>query len=129
MDYRTEQRKKLYEVFEENPHVSFSARELADRIGDGISLSAVYRNLADLESSGRVAVSVLPGETTRRYRIATLGACAGHLHFSCEKCGQVTHLSEAETNAMGKVLAANGLQLDLAKTVISGVCRICQKQP
>ena len=34
MAYRTEQREKLYGLFEENPHESFTARELADRIGD-----------------------------------------------------------------------------------------------
>lgn len=127
MAYRTEQREKLYRLFEENPHESFTARELADRIGDSISLSAVYRNLADLEAAGRVSVSVLPGDITRRYRIAGHGSCSRHLHFSCLKCGSVIHLSESGTKRLGRMLAANGLKLDLAKTVINGLCKTCRE--
>ena len=41
MPYRTEQREKLYGLLEESPYESFLAHEVADRIGDGISLSAV----------------------------------------------------------------------------------------
>lgn len=127
MEYRTEQREKLYGFFEENPHGAFSARELVERIGDSISLSAVYRNLADLEAAGRVSASVMPGETTRRYRIAGHARCAGHLHFSCLKCGSVIHLSETETRRMERMLASDGLQLDLAKTTINGLCKGCRE--
>ena len=127
MSYRTEQREKLYGLFERNPHESFTARELADRIGDSISLSAVYRNLADLEAAGRVLASVSPGDAMRRYRMAGHASCSRYLHFSCLKCGSVIHLSESGTRQLGRMLAASGLELDLAKTVINGLCRACRE--
>lgn len=73
--YETRQRETLCGFFRENPDVCFTPRELADRLGAAMSLSAVYRNLASL-AAGFVSVSAAPGETTRRYRLAGHGPCA-----------------------------------------------------
>ena len=36
-------------------------------------------------------------------------------------------LSESGTRQLGRMLAANGLKLDLAKTTINGLCRGCRE--
>lgn len=126
-EYRTAQREKLYGIFNDNPHSYFTARELVTKIGETISLSAIYRNLADMEAEGLVIANTLPGNNTRRYRLAKHVECVNHLHFSCVKCGETTHLSGENTQRVGQMLALEGLQLDLGKTVISGICRNCQE--
>lgn len=124
--YRTEQRNQLRELFEENPHRYFTARELADLIGETISLSAVYRNLSAMEATRLIDGSVTPGETTRRYRLASHPDCSHHVHFSCTKCGRLTHLTDAQTKGIRRALAGSGLQLDLGRTVLNGLCTNCR---
>lgn len=126
-DYRTEQRNRLRGLFEEHPHRYFSARELVELIGDSISLSAVYRNLSAMEKSGLIGVEVVSGDTTRRYRLAVHPQCSRHAHFSCTKCGRLSHLSESQTKGILRMLATSGLQLDLGKTVLNGLCARCRE--
>lgn len=47
--YQTDKRKQLTAFLEANPDMHFSAKQISESI-DGISLSAVYRNLAVCES-------------------------------------------------------------------------------
>ncbi|MDY5597216.1 MAG: hypothetical protein SPG40_06940, partial [Kiritimatiellia bacterium] len=65
--YETRPRETLCGFFRENLDVCvcFTPRELADRLGAAMSLSAVYRNLASLAAAGFVSVSAASGETTR----------------------------------------------------------------
>ena len=53
--YNTEQRKLLLSFFEKYPDKDFTAKGIYEKTGGDISLSAVYRNLADLSSSGVIA--------------------------------------------------------------------------
>lgn len=126
-NYHTEQRSRLRGLFEESPHRYFTARELADLIGDSISLSAVYRNLDAMAAAGLVCAEATPGEMTRRYRLASHPDCSRHVHFACTRCGRLTHLSDKQTNGIRRALASTGLQLDLAKTVLSGLCADCRE--
>lgn len=126
-DYHTEQRNLLRGCFEAHPHQYFSARELADLLEGSVSLSAVYRNLSAMEAAGQIGAEVTSGETTRRYRLASHPVCAHHVHFSCTKCGCLSHLSETETKKIWRLLAASGLRLDVGKTVLNGLCAACQE--
>ena len=63
----------------------------------------------------------------RHYRMAGHGSCSRHLHFSCLKCGAVIHLSESGTRRLGRMLAAAGLEIDFAKTMINGLCKTCRE--
>ena len=117
---------RLYGFFDKNPDVCFTARELFDRMEGVVSLSAVYRNLAEMEKAGLVSASIGADRMTRRYRLACHHNCARHLHFSCERCGQISHLTESQTEEMCRLFAASGLQLDLAKTVVNGYCTKCR---
>ena len=126
--YETRQRETLCGFFRENPDVCFTPRELADRLGAAMSLSAVYRNLASLAAAGFVSVSAASGETTRRYRLSGHGPCAHHLHFACVRCGRIAHLSEAQTKKVSRLLHAEGLSLDLAKTLMQGTCPACRRK-
>lgn len=125
--YKTQQRERLMSFFEAHPDVYFSAHELAAAVGDaGISLSAVYRNLAAMECAGLIVGQVKPGEQTKRYRAVAHADCVRHLHLACTKCGHIEHLTEMRSSRMGAtLLKADGFRLDLSKTVIYGVCRAC----
>jgi len=53
--YETRQRRALLSFLSNHPDEQFSARQIASELEkDGISLSAVYRNLTDLEAESRI---------------------------------------------------------------------------
>ena len=52
--YTTRQREALLDYLSRHPDQPLTVREIAAGVEpDGVSLSAVYRNLAELESAGR----------------------------------------------------------------------------
>lgn len=69
--YSTQQRKALLAYLSRHPDELLSARQIADALADEkISLSAVYRNLAQLEAEEKVRRSSKSG--TRGSTISTL---------------------------------------------------------
>ena len=69
--YSTQQRKALLAYLSRHPDELLSARQIADALADEkISLSAVYRNLAQLETEERVRRSSKSG--TRESTFSTL---------------------------------------------------------
>ena len=63
--YSTQQRKALLAYLSRHPDELLSARQIADALADEkISLSAVYRNLAQLEAEEKVRRSSKSGGST-----------------------------------------------------------------
>ena len=64
--YATRQRRALQEYLSRHPDESLSARQIAEGLcGDGISVSAVYRNLAQMELEGEVRRTGKAGSRAR----------------------------------------------------------------
>ena len=94
--YTTRQREALLDYLSRHPDQPLTVREIAAGVEpDGVSLSAVYRNLAELEAAGLIRRESRPG--SREAVVQYVGAenCRGHLHLTCTRCGRTVHLSSA----------------------------------
>lgn len=86
--YSTRQRKVLLSYLSQHPDELLSARQIEDALADKkISLSAVYRNLAQLETEEKVRRSSKSGTREVYYQYLDAESCKGALHMSCIKCG------------------------------------------
>ena len=126
--YLTKQRKKLLSFLEEHPDELFSVKEIAAALADeGISQSAVYRNVADMEEEGKLQRITKDGTRTIYYRYADDEECKKHLHLSCFKCGRTYHMEEPVTDELIRAVAkSSDFEVDSHTTVLYGVCRACK---
>ena len=130
MGYKTKQRELILSFFEANPDQSFSVMEIAEKIKEeGVSVSAIYRNLALLEKEGRVRKSVKQGTHEAYYRFLDCHECREHIHMQCVECGKTTHLDDQATSALlNGVMANSDFSVDRSTTVLYGVCHDCATQ-
>lgn len=126
--YVTKQRKILLEFMTEHADDMLSAEQIAEELaGKGVSKSAVYRNLAELESEGRVSRVSRAGMREGLYRFTDAEECREHLHLSCVKCGKTFHMGvKATEQLIGTVEQATDFYVDNS-TVLYGVCGDCRK--
>ena len=85
-----------------------------------LSFGTVYRNLKQLEETGRI-VRVNTVNNRERYD----ANCSDHLHFACEKCGRVIDLMEADVTA---ATMACGLPNGIKIRSIYGICEVCSEE-
>ncbi len=130
MVYKTEQRKVLIDFFEHNKDKVFSASEIVDALKkDDISLSAVYRNLKDLENDGKVKKLAKAQSRVVYYQYVDCASCKGHIHLSCTNCGNIVHLPEQESEVLEKTILKNShFNIDKSSTILYGVCEKCNKK-
>ncbi len=128
--YATRQRKALLQFLQAHPDERFSARQIADALEpEGVSLSAVYRNLAALETQGMIRRAPKGGSNEVFYRFTQADACKQHLHLSCSQCGKTFHMDVPATNSLAEQVAMSAdFQLDRESTVLYGVCGACANE-
>ncbi len=126
--YATKQRKVLLAFLEEHPDELFSVKDIAAALaGEGVSQSAVYRNVADMEEEGKLQRVTKDGTRTIFYRYADDEECKKHLHLSCFKCGRTYHMEEPVTDELIRTVAkSSDFEVDSHTTVLYGVCRACR---
>lgn len=126
--YSTRQRKALLAYLHAHPDESFSARQIADALeSEGVSLSAVYRNLAALEAQGMIRRAAKDGGHEVFYRFTQADACKQHLHLSCSRCGKTFHMDVPATDTLVEQVAESAdFQVDRSSTVLYGVCGDCR---
>ena len=127
--YSTRQRKALLTFLHTHPDESFSARQIADALdAQGVSLSAVYRNLTALESQGMIRRAPKDGGHEILYRFTQADTCRQHLHLSCSRCGKTFHMDVQATNSLVEQVSQSAdFQLDRSNTVLYGVCGACRR--
>ena len=103
---------------------------IADALADEkISLSAVYRNLAQLEAEEKVRRSSKSGTREVYYQYLDAESCKGALHMSCVKCGRTFHMASGNAALFAKHLAqSEQFTLDAADTVLYGICADCREE-
>ena len=128
--YSTKQRNMLLSFFETHTDEAFSARGIAEALGgEGISISAIYRNLSELAESGEIHKFSKNGTREAFYQYRNAERCRGHLHLSCKKCGRTFHLDNDLTEKFSEqIAAAEQFALDKSDTVLYGICEDCQKK-
>ncbi len=126
--YMTDQRRELLGFLMANPDRSFTAKEIAQAMADrGVSQSAVYRNLAWLESNGKINRSARDGRREIYYSYVAAEQCRGCLHLTCQKCGRTVHMNTVSANRMlNDIAGRDGFSVDMKKTVLYGVCAKCR---
>ena len=128
--YATRQRAALVDYLCSHADESLTAGQIAQALApEGISKSAVYRNLSALEAEGLVKRNTKSGSKAVFYRYLGAESCRDHLHLSCSKCGRTYHLDVNATNRLVDSVA-QGLDfaVDSASTVLYGVCGLCREK-
>lgn len=127
--YTTKQRKALLQYLEQHPDERLTAHEIAAALQkENISLSAVYRNLAQLEAEEKVHRNVKNGARESCYQYVAAKSCQGALHMSCVKCGKTFHMENRNAALFAKHLQQQeNFDLDIADTVLYGTCADCKK--
>ena len=129
--YQTKQRKLLLDFLADHVDETLSARQIAQALEqEKISISAVYRNLAELEAEHKVRRIVNNGAGREVwYQFTDTDACKSCLHLSCKQCGRIFHMSTAHANALIRQIAKQEqFAIDRTETVLYGICGACQHQ-
>ena len=128
--YNTKQRRALLAFLGEHPDKLLTARQMADALAEKqISLSAVYRNLAQLEAEEKVRRSSKSGTREVYYQYLDAESCKGALHMSCVKCGRTFHMASGNAVLFAKHLAqSEQFTLDAADTILYGTCSDCKEK-
>lgn len=126
--YDTRQREYLLRFLNQHPDQLLSVRQIAQELcARQISLSAVYRNLSQLEAEGLIRKSAKPGSRESYYQYIGTPDCHSHLHLFCTRCGRTFHMDGAHTAQLTRAMwELDGFDLDILKTVLYGVCQDCQ---
>ena len=125
--YKTRQRDILISYLTEHTDEQLSARNISEALADeGISLSAVYRNLNSLALEGKI--SRITGNSKREAYYRYIGHCGGLLHLTCTACGRTVHMNMRDTQAFSRALdRSSGFKIDPSATVLYGLCARCSE--
>ena len=128
--YNTEQRKMLTELFRSSPHEMFSVKEIAEKLeNEPISMSAIYRNVSELEASGVIRRCSKSGSRESYYQYTAMDDCREHIHLTCRKCGKTIHMAHEETDALIECASKyNHFTVDRTEMVLFGVCSGCSNK-
>ena len=127
--YMTKQRKLLLAYLEQHPDELLSAHQIAEDLADEkISVSAIYRNFADLEGEGKVRRTSQHGKRKVYFQYTDSEHCKENLHLSCQRCGKSYHLDPKLADFITQALAnTEDFEMSIANTVIYGTCSSCSK--
>lgn len=127
MIYSTEQRNILLSFLSKNPDKMFSVKQIESGLaGKGISKSAIYRNLAELESEEKIRRCSKSGSREMFYQFYDCQVCRSHIHLSCSKCGKIFHMEDE--NAQKLILEleqTEGFEINRGESTLIGICREC----
>lgn len=125
--YMTKQRKILLGHLSAHTDEAISVKQLAAECeGEGISLSAVYRNLAELEKENIIKRVSKSAAREVYYQYTDAPECRECIHLSCKKCGKTFHMdSGTAEKLLTSVEEDEGFSIDKSETVLYGVCGAC----
>ena len=126
--YMTKQRKALLAFLEQHADEELSAKIIESELGGmGVSISAVYRNLSDLEKEGKVRRVSKSGSREVYYLYTDAHECRECLHLSCKKCGKTYHMNaECADKLINTLAQSDDFTIDKSETVLYGVCKDCK---
>ncbi len=125
--YSTKQRKMLLDYLSAHNDQHLTAKAIAEDLKKfEISLSAVYRNLSELENEGQIKRFSKSGSREVYYQYTASEKCCGALHLSCKKCGKTFHMKNDGADRLMNDLEKNdGFTIDKTETVLYGICQKC----
>ena len=126
--YMTDQRRLLLDFLREHNDRQYSVDDIAEKLcGQGISKSAVYRNIDKLVKEGCVQKSAVDGSRRFLYRYVEGKGCCEHLHLKCVSCGRMYHLDCATSDVIIKLANSRGFfKVNGKLTILYGMCASCE---
>ncbi len=126
--YITKQRRILQEYLENKIDEELSAKKVAEDLADkNVSLSAIYRNLTEMEKEKEIVQCSKEGSREFYFRYIKNNECTSSLHYSCKICNTIKHMSIEETNYINQRILENlNFTLDLPSTIFYGICDNCK---
>ncbi len=127
--YMTRQRRLLLEYLHAHADELLAAGQIVSALeAQGVSASAVYRNLAALTGNGTLQSVSKSGSKQSCYRLVDNAHCVRHLHLSCKKCGRTYHMDDAQSEAIIQSIAQQEeFTIDRKDTVLYGLCKGCRE--
>ncbi len=116
-------------IFEESNHHSFSAQEIAQLLkSENVSMSAIYRNLADMEKSGLICKVSEKNRSGALYQYINPHSCRGIIHLKCESCDQTYHLDKCVSDMIFAMAEKNfNFHLSSSMPMLVGQCEKCRQ--
>ena len=126
--YATKQRKILLDYLEEHADEAISAGKLAEALKEsGISVSAIYRNLAAFEKEGSLVPESVNKTNEKQFRYIGAKKCHNKLHLSCKECGHTFHMDAKSADSLVDAISSlSDFSLDKSETVLYGICHNCK---
>ncbi len=126
--YKTRQRRLLRAFLSSHPDEALTARQIAAALaGEGISQSAVYRNLSRMEAEEEIKRLSQYSAREALYQYIDTPDCRGSLHLSCKKCGKTLHMNPEEAvEILRRVAQTDKFSIDVGETVLYGICGACK---
>lgn len=125
--YSTKQRSSIYDFFLGNKEGCYTAKQIAQALGDQAGGATVYRTLADFTAKG-LLIKYTDDNKLTYYRLKDCST-AGHFHLKCTDCGELIHM---ECEEMSKVALhiekEHGFLVDSGITTLYGLCRNCRRK-
>ncbi len=111
----------------QHPDESLSALQIAtDLAHQGISASAVYRNLSVLEEENQLRRLGVNDNGEICYQYIGAEHCRDSLHFSCIKCKRTVHIrNETADQLLALVAGRDRCFISKEQTVLYGLCEEC----
>ena len=125
--YKTKPSTLLLDFLSEHPDKQFSVAEIADNLGENTpALSTIYRNLCELEESGKISRSAVQGRRDNYFRYIGAPECRRCLHLQCKSCGAIIHAKESVAGRITNMIRSEeNFCIDISETVIYGLCPTC----
>ncbi len=125
--YQTDQRQKLLQLFQNSGHDYFSALDIFNSLNsEDISMSAIYRNIKDMENEGVICKVNEKGRQEALYHYVNPESCLGVVHLKCEKCKNTYHLNRHISNMITCIAKdVFNFSLNNAGAFLYGVCDKC----
>lgn len=126
--YKTEQRKKLIAIFKNHPHQTFSAQEIFN-LDNSISISAIYRNLAEMTLDGSLCKVKEAHRSVTLYQYIDPEHCVGIVHLKCQNCENTFHLNHAVSQMIINLANEDfSFNIDTRTAFLYGECDNCKNQ-
>ena len=131
-EYRTEQKKILYNFLRENCEKAYSIEEIVEKLSESahaLPKSTVNRLMSRLCDDGKVKRMSRGASRTFVYQIIAGEHCHSHLHLKCISCGRIIHMGENDSHELlSTIKKSNNFSVSETETIILGRCEGCAEK-
>lgn len=123
--YKTDHKRLLIDIFENNKAKSYSAVKLICDLDNVMNKATIYRQLKSLEEEK--IIRKVYNNDLKMYEYQYADDCHNHFHLKCVKCGKITHLKCSEANSfVNHIYEAHGFSINQYSSDINGICKDCK---